>query len=86
MKRTEARSSENGAESWKVDEHPGGFFGGTVVVVVEFEAWSEPKALCQADLMALMTRFGNSERVANTIGASEAFVRQSVQGRKHTVR
>ena len=55
-----------------------------LVVVAEFEAWPEPKALPPSALRALMKRFGGSHRAAEAIGASEAFVRQN--GRETRVR
>ena len=53
-----------------------------LVVVAEFEAWPEPKALPPAALRALMKQFGGSHRAAEAIGASEAFVRQNGKGRR----
>lgn len=48
-----------------------------LVVVAEFEAWPEPKALGPEALRGLMARFGGSYGAAEVIGASEAFVRQN---------
>ena len=57
---------------------------GDLVIVAEFEAWPEPKALTPIVLRELMDRFGGSHRAAEIIGASEAFVRQN--GRETRVR
>lgn len=46
------------------------------MLVAEFEAWPEPKALDQGELKVLIARYGNSHWAAEIIGASEAFVRQ----------
>ena len=55
-----------------------------LVVIAEFEAWPEPKALSPSQLRALMKRYRNSYKAAEVIGASEAFVRQN--GRETRVR
>ena len=55
-----------------------------LVLVAEFEAWPEPKALNPSALRQLMGQFGGSHRAAEVIGASEAFVRQN--GRETRVR
>ena len=43
----------SGAESWKVDEHPG---AADAVLVAEFEAWSELRVLLPGDLRAGLSR------------------------------
>lgn len=48
------------------------------MVWVEFEAYPEPKALSASELTALVSSHGSSQRAADHIGASEAFVRQKM--------
>ena len=50
---------------------------GTVCVV--FEAFPEPKVLTPAELARIVTGIGSTQRAANYIGASEAFVRQNME-------
>lgn len=52
---------------------------GAAVVVFEFEEYPEPKVLGRIELEALCLRYGRFQTVADIIGASEAFVRQSVR-------
>ncbi len=47
------------------------------MVVFEFEAYPEPKVLTPSDLGALYRRYKSFYRVAEVIGASEAFARQN---------
>jgi hypothetical protein len=56
-----------GGESLRVGEHP-------AVVIFEFEAYPEPKALSKAELKGLMTIWRSTVKVAKHIGASQAFV------------
>jgi hypothetical protein len=44
------------------------------VVVFEFEAYPEPKALSRSDLKVLMKRFKTTVAVAKYIGVSQSFV------------
>lgn len=53
-----------------------------LVVVAEFEAWPEPKALGPDVLRGLMARFRGSSRAAEAVGASEAFVRQNAKKKR----
>ena len=75
-KKNSASSSSNrliSAVDWKVREHP------DAVVVVEFEAYPEPKVLSPAVLAALAMRYGGFTRAARAIGGvSEGFVRQNM--------
>ncbi len=66
--------NDNGAEVDEVDERN---FGPRAVVVFEFEAYPEPKVLTPSDLRALYSRYKSFKRVAEVIGASEAFARQN---------
>jgi len=66
----------NGAQDGKVREPR------EAIVVLEFEVWPEPKVLIPDDLLALLTRIGRSQRAADAIGASEAFVRQNAKAIK----
>ena len=51
--------------------------GPRAVAVFEFEAYPEPKVLTPSDLRALYSRYKSFNRVAEMIGASEAFARQN---------
>jgi hypothetical protein len=66
--------NKNGAEVDEVDERD---FGHRTVVVFEFEAYPEPKVLTPSDLRVLYSRYRSFKRVAEVIGASEAFARQN---------
>lgn len=47
------------------------------------EAFAEPKLLSPSDLATLARRLGSFTAVAQLIGASEAFVRQTAQNKKY---
>ena len=51
--------------------------GSQALIEIEFEEITEPKALLPADLLQLVKVYGSYLKVADTIGASEAFVRQN---------
>ncbi len=63
-----------GAVDWKVREHP------DAVVIAEFEAYPEPKALSSVELSALTERYGGYTGAARAIGGvSEGFIRQNAR-------
>jgi hypothetical protein len=72
-----------GAEEHQVDELKTalakGFIGSEAisVLVLEVEAYPEPKSLTAGQLRKLIIKFGSSRKVGNVIGACEAFVRQN---------
>jgi hypothetical protein len=47
-------------------------------VWLEFEAYPEPKALTPGELREIVLLAGSTQRTADYIGASEAFVRQNM--------
>ena len=46
---------------------------------VEFEAYPEPKVLMTEELAQIVMAIGSTQRAADYIGASEAFVRQNME-------
>jgi len=52
------------------------------ILVVEFEAFPEPKILNTRELRALLKKYGGGVLTAEVIGASEAFVRQNAKTRE----
>jgi len=68
-----------GAQAEQVDEP---FSGPEPVVCFEFEAYPEAKALGSCELRALYARYQSYYRVAELVGASEAFVRQNAKASK----
>jgi hypothetical protein len=48
-----------------------------ILFLVEFGEVAEPKGLSSSNLRDLIQRHGSAQIVANTIGVSEAFVRQN---------
>ncbi len=65
---------KNGAEVDEVDERN---FGPRAVICFEFEAYPEPKILNLTELRALYDRYGSYYEVADAIGTSESFARQT---------
>lgn len=53
-----------------------------VILSMELEAVAEPKELLPAELLAIVKEAGSYRLAAEKIGASEAFVRQTIQGRR----
>jgi hypothetical protein len=51
----------------------------STIIVFEFEAYPEPKALSPVELMNLYVQHKNYRLIARIIGASEAFVRQNMK-------
>ncbi|MBI2606214.1 MAG: hypothetical protein HYW49_09065 [Deltaproteobacteria bacterium] len=73
---------KSGARGEKVGEHPAGLYlppNQRATLVIEAEAYPEPRSLNQGELAALIKRFGGTLRAAEHIGASEAFVRQNIK-------
>jgi hypothetical protein len=64
-----------GARVPGVDEPP--WVGSQVLIEIEFEEVTEPKALLPTDLLQLVKVYGSYLKAAGVIGASEAFVRQN---------
>ena len=71
-----ALARTSGAQGEQVGEHPGTF-------IFELEDYPEAKTLLPTELRDLHARFGGFQQVADLIGASEAFVRQSIQEKKY---
>ena len=65
-----------GAQVEQVDEP-------RTLFIFELEAYPEPKSLSSTDLKELHDSFKNFKKVADHIGASEAFVRQNCQKKKY---
>ncbi len=63
-----------GRELTQVDEPP---YQGSTTLVIELEAYPEPKSLSSTDLKALYARFKTNKRVAMHIGSSINFVRDN---------
>ena len=66
------------AQRWKVGERM--CEGKRAVVCVDLEAYPEPKVLTPSELAELALNCGGARQAAAHIGASEAFVRQNMQG------
>ena len=64
----------NGAEVEQVDEP---LWEPSALVVFELEAYPEPRSPSPEELRALYRRYKSFYRVAEVIGASEAFARQN---------
>ncbi len=69
-----------GAQVEQVDEHP---TLSSNPFIYEMEEFPESLALNSTELRALYRRSPNYYDVANLVGASEAFVRQTIQGKKY---
>lgn len=69
-----------GAQSEQVGEH---LRPPCATFIFEIEAYPEPKSLSAKNLKVLCTALGGFRQVANRIGASEAFVRQTCQSKKY---
>jgi hypothetical protein len=73
----------NGAQDHEVDEpkaRPSKVFMGSEVqatLVLESEAYPEPKYLTPAQLKALKTKYGSCRNVARLIGVCKEFVRRA---------
>ena len=69
-----------GAQAEQVGEHPS---LASNPFVYEMEEFPEALALNTSELRALYRRSPNFYEVADLVGASEAFVRQTIQHRKY---
>src|SRR5262249_42280064 len=75
--RIEEAVIQSGAEGWKVDERPG---AAAAILVAEFEAYPEPKALLPVELEDLTRWYGGFAQAARAIGdISEGFIRQNIE-------
>ncbi|GEM_PF-4925116 len=61
-------------------------FRSDTIIQIEFDQVPEPKALTGIYLQFLSQIYGTSEKVAEAIGASEAFVRQNLRNSGKTVK
>ena len=71
---------KNGARVEQVDEHPDHT---CALFIFELEEYPEPKALSRDDFNALYSTLKSYRAVAQHIGASEAFVRQTCKNKKY---
>lgn len=69
-----------GAQVEQVDEHP----FSSAAFTFELDDYPEAKALSLAELRALVQRGLKFHEVADLIGASEAFVRQTLNQRRYS--